>query len=260
MTSSGRGDDSERTVRLRVIDIETTGEAPPAEIIEIGRVDLVEDAGAWRVGQPMARLYRSLNGIPPEAMAVHHITEEMIDPAAPICSEERMRLAVWGGDRPDVLVAHNAEFERSFIPAAITAELPWICTYKTALRVWPQAPRHSNQVLRYWRGLRLDPVLAMPPHRAAPDAYVTAVLLVDLLAHASLQDMIAWTAEPKLLPSIPFGKHRGMAWSDAPVDYLDWVVRQSEMDADVVWNARRELERRGGAPTRSARRRPAQGA
>ncbi len=32
-------------LRLRVIDIETTGEAPPAEIIEFGRVDVVRAGG-----------------------------------------------------------------------------------------------------------------------------------------------------------------------------------------------------------------------
>jgi len=36
-------------------------------------------------------------------------------------------------------------------------------------------------VLRYWRNLVLDPALAMPPHRAGPDAYVTACLLAELL-------------------------------------------------------------------------------
>ena len=43
--------------RLRVIDIETTGEAPPVEIIEFGRVDVVRAGGAWVVERPMARLY-----------------------------------------------------------------------------------------------------------------------------------------------------------------------------------------------------------
>ena len=231
-------------MRLRVIDIETTGEAPPAEIIEVGRVDVVAVRDAWRIERPMARLYRPLNGIPPEAMAVHHITEEAIGADAPVCNEERLRLAIWGGEAPDVLVAHNSAFEQSFIPGVLTEPLPWICTYKVALRVWPEAPRHSNQVLRYWRGLHLDANLAMPPHRAAPDAYVTANLLVALLEAASVEQMIAWTAEPRLLPTIPLGKHRGSKWADAPADYLEWMARQSDMDADVKWNAKRELDRR----------------
>jgi exodeoxyribonuclease X len=229
---------------LRVIDIETTGDHPPAEIIEFGRVDVVSDDDRWRVERPMSRLYRPLNGIPPEAMAVHHITEEQFDADMPVCAEDKLRQAIWAGARPDVLVAHNSAFEQAFIPEPITAPLPWICTYKVALRVWPEAPRHSNQVLRYWRNLRLAPSLAMPPHRAAPDAYVTAHLLVELLEQASLEEMIAWTTEPKALSTVPFGKHRGVSWSDAPLDYLQWMVRQGDMDSDAVWCAQQELARR----------------
>ncbi len=64
--------------RLRVIDIETTGEAPPVEIIEFGRVDVVRAGGAWVVGRPMARLYRLPGAIPPETMAVHYIAAMVV--------------------------------------------------------------------------------------------------------------------------------------------------------------------------------------
>nr|WP_282572278.1 exonuclease domain-containing protein [Roseomonas acroporae] len=231
-------------LRLRVIDIETTGEAPPAEVIEFGRVDVVHEHGTWRVERPMARLYRPLHGIPPETMAVHHITEADFDVDTPVCTNERLRLAIWGGEPPNALVAHNAEFEQRFVTTAATDDLPWICTYKVALRAWPEAPRHSNQVLRYWRGLRLDPSLAMPPHRAGPDAYVTASLLVELLRTVAGEEMIAWSREPRHLPALPFGKHRGLPWTAVPLDYLDWMLRQADMEADVIWCARREMQRR----------------
>lgn len=230
--------------RLRVIDIETTGQAPPAEIIEFGRVDVHRASDAWDIDRPLARLYRPLNGIPAETKAVHHLTEADFKPDTPVCTPERLRMAVWNGPPPDALVAHNCAFEQSFIPKSITADLPWICTYKVALRVWPDAPRHSNQVLRYWRDLTLDQSLAMPPHRAGPDAWVTANLLVDLLRSAPVEDMIAWTAQPKLMSSIPFGKHRGVPWSEVPADYLDWIASNSDIDADTVWWAKKELSRR----------------
>ncbi len=85
-------------MRLRVIDIETTGEAPPAEIIEFGRVDVVRTGDAWVVERPMARLYRPLGAIPPETMAVHHITAADFTPATPVCTLERLRQATHGGE------------------------------------------------------------------------------------------------------------------------------------------------------------------
>lgn len=229
---------------LRVIDIETTGMAPPAEIIEFGRVDVSSEGDGWQIGRRMARLYRPLNGIPPETKAIHHITEQDFDQNTPVCSEDRLKLAVFGGAKPDVLVAHNSSFEQAFISGEVTEDLPWICTMKVALRIWPDAPGHTNQILRYWRNLNLDPELAMPPHRAGPDVWVTAHLLVEQLKETSVEQMIAWTKEPKLLPKVPFGKHRNSSWSDVPMDYLHWMVGQTDMDPDVIWCAQQELHRR----------------
>lgn len=231
---------------LRVIDLETTGTAPPAEVIEFGRTDVIVGDGAVEVRRPLSRLFKPLHGIPPETMAVHHITEANFTDDTPVCTLEGLRLAVWGGRSPDVLVAHSCEFERQFVTEEATDALPWICTYKVALHVWPEAPRHSNQVLRYWRGLDLDPALAMPPHRAGPDAWVTAHILAELLKETSVDQMIDWTNEPKLLPRMPFGKHRGLLWPDIPLDYLRWMVGSSGMEQDIVWNASGELLRRGG--------------
>jgi len=232
--------------RLRVIDLETTGMAPPSEIIEFGWTDVVVEDQHVRVGRPSAALYRPLHGIPPETMAVHHLTEADFPAELPACSMEILRSLVWRDPKPDILVAHNCEFERQFIGQAITGDAPWICTYKVALRVWPEAPKHSNQVLRYWRGLRLDPALAMPPHRAGPDTWVTAQLLAQMLGTASTDEMIVWTGEPRAMPAIPFGKHRGTSWDQLPTDYLEWMDRQLDMDADAQWHARRELARRRG--------------
>jgi exodeoxyribonuclease X len=120
---------------------------------------------------------------------------------------------------------------------------------RSAKNVWPEAPGHSNQVLRYWRGLRLDTALADPAHRAGPDAWVTAHLLIDMLKVATVEQMLAWTNEPRRLDRIPFGKHRGRPWAEPPEDYLRWMVGQGgsgqgDMDADVVAAARQELDRR----------------
>jgi exodeoxyribonuclease X len=91
--------------------------------------------------------------------------------------------------------------------------------------------------------------LANPAHRAGPDAWVTAHLLIDLLKESTVEQMIQWTREPRRLDKIPFGKHRGSRWAEAPADYLRWMSGLSDMDADVVAAARQELERRAAGST-----------
>lgn len=232
--------------RFRVIDLETTGLAPPAEIIEIGRTDVVASDFGVTVDAPRSQLYRPLNGIPPETMAVHHLTEADFGPETPVCTPQHLHAALFTGPAVDVFVAHNCSFERQFITAAATGQTPWICTYKIALHLWPDAPKHGNQVLRYWRGLTLDPAFAMPPHRAGPDAWVTAHLLAELITLAPVEQLIAWTEAPKRMPTLTFGKHRGTLWHEVPIDYLQWISGQADMDPDTLWYAKQELARRRG--------------
>lgn len=224
-------------MRLRVTDFETTGMPPEARICEIGWCDvLLREGAAADIGVPVGRLVNPGIPMPPEARAIHHIGDiDLVD--APTIDAGLLALS---GGEPDVFVAHNAAFEREFFTGG---GKPWICTLKVARRLWPECPSHTNQCLRYWLGIELDDTLAMPPHRAAPDAYVTAFILQQALQVASVVDMVKWTSQPSLLPRVTFGKHRGQAWSDLPADYLSWLVNKSDMDADTKFTARHHLNR-----------------
>src|SRR5579862_8781493 len=102
---------------LRVIDIETTGFAPPeAEVIEVGWQDVVWSGESWRVSPEHAgsALFGCTKPCPPQAQAVHHIADrdlrlpngQMRPPFSPEALHQMF------GDERLVYVAHNAEFER----------------------------------------------------------------------------------------------------------------------------------------------------
>ena len=228
---------------LRVIDFETTGMAPPAEVVEVGYCDLTGEDNQWEVSEPVSWLC-GVENIPPETRAVHHIGPAEVA-GLPAFAETRARLFN-EGPLIAALVAHNFDFEAAFLGEHGALA---ICTCKAALRVWPDAPGHSNSVLRYWledRGLlSLDHDTAMPPHRAGPDAYVTAHILKALFAAgATGREMIAWTKEPRVLPTCPIGKFRGRPWADVEAGFLRWMTDQATMEPDLKWNAQRELDRR----------------
>lgn len=232
---------------LRVIDFETNGIEPPAEVIEVGIADVAMEYGSWMVdaGAPSSVLY-ACEKLRPEVRAIHHITPAELEGAPPFLPEVLVETAC--ADNVSVLAAHNWAFEEQWL--GDIGNLYPLCTYKAALRVWPDAPSHSNGALRYWLEdedlIRFDADLSQPAHRAGPDAYVTARILVALLRRASVKQMVAWTREPALLPTCPIGEWRGKKWSEVDAGFLRWMVSKP-VEPDLVWNARRELDRRSAA-------------
>lgn len=227
---------------IRVIDFETTGMPPEAAVCEVGWCDLRIYAGSVRseIGEPIGMFVNPNRPMPPEARAIHHISDNDVFGAPEIAIGF---MALTKGP-PDVFAAHNAKFEREFFSGGESAS--WICTLKVGRRLWPECPSHSNQCLRYFLGIELDDQLAMPPHRAAPDAYVTAFILQRALATgATVAQMIEWSNQPSLLPgAINFGKHKGVTWAECDRSYLSWIVKQPDMDEDKRFTAQYWLDAR----------------
>lgn len=128
---------------IRVIDFETNGTEPPASVIEVGLSDLHLEQ---RKVEPPTQWFCGADEISPETRAVHHIMLREIEGREPFDAGYVMRQA----ELQDVsaFAAHNCDFEMKWLADHIT--VPMICTYKAALRVWPDAPSHSNGTLRYW--------------------------------------------------------------------------------------------------------------
>lgn len=241
-------------VQFTVIDLETSGLAPPASVIEIGWTKLYYDTEtkAVEIHSPQSRLFSPVEPLTPENIAVHHLTDDMLAGYEP-CSEDALA-EVAQDDRPQFLVAAHAAFEQQWLVPAIcgrdqTGKSPhWICTVKVAARLHPEADSHSNQAMRYRLGLNLPDELAMPPHRAAPDSYVTAHILAEFIkSGVRVAQMAQWTLEPRFMTRLGFGKHKGVAFTDAPADYLQWMCGQQDMDPDAKHWARVEIERRRAA-------------
>ena len=143
------------------------------------------------------------------------------------------------------LAAHRADFEQQFCTPALTHGADWICTWKCALRLWPDSPSFSNQVLRYWRRPDgLDHERGLPAHRAFPDAYVTAHHLRDQLNEASVAQLVTWSREPGLLPRVRYGPDRGKEWHEIEEESL--VRFLIDRDPDVRFTAETEMARRRG--------------
>lgn len=232
-------------MRVRVIDFETGGTQPDSGVCEVGYCDLVRTGdGQFQVGDPISFFTDPGKPIPPEAAAVHHITDDMVFGAR---SFDDARAELLAGDDIVMFGAHNARFEQSFFDGGAT---PWACSLKAAYRLWPEAPAHKLQVLRYW--LKLDeeegfkPEHVTAPHRAGADAYLGALILRRQFLAVGGKQVAQWTRDPALLPRVSFGMHKGKQWRDLPDSYIQWLVtKATELDEDVLDTARHYAYERG---------------
>ena len=167
---------------IHVIDVETTGLDPAVDrIVEVAAVTVALRPRPHVEALALDTLVDPGVPIGPEARAVHHIGDEMVA-GAPRFQELIPPLGALARSGP--FAAHRAAFDRAFTGS----RRPWICTWRLARHLWPEAPGHSNQVLRYYLGLGVEERFAgeagIVPHRAAGDALVSAALLIRELEHA----------------------------------------------------------------------------
>lgn len=227
---------------IYVIDTETTGLDPAtADIVELGLVTFPDM-------YTFSSLVRPTVPIELKAMAAHHIKEDWVKNAPPIKS-------VFGNAHlsdAKFLVAHNAEFDRGFIEKPkLLPEIPWVCTWRCARHLWPDAPGHSNQVLRYWLdgiddeihlGIAGGLIMCSPPHRALPDAWVTTHILKRMLVDHTIEELVELTKQPILGKICHFGMHFGVAWEKVPKSYLHWMMKQKPgFDSDTVFTVKHFL-------------------
>lgn len=230
---------------IRVVDCETSGLDDPAEICEVGWTDIRLFPEGWQIERgPESVVVNPGMPISFPAMAVHHLTDDDVRFGA---DPDAIRSEIVRG--VDFLCAHNWAFDSRFIRSS----LPAICTFKAARTAWPDLQSHGNGSIRYELGLCLGDERTQPSHRAGPDTWVTAHILLKLLEMHTVEQLVEISAKPVLLGTCYLKAHKGKRWSQVPADYLRWITEKSDMRndpafEDVVHTARYWLARQEQRP------------
>ncbi|WAT02833.1 exodeoxyribonuclease X [Rouxiella chamberiensis] len=212
---------------FRVIDTETCGF--DGGVVEIASVDVVDGI----ITQPMSDLVCPDRPISPQAMAIHRITEEMVE------DKPRIAVAVRRYQNHPFYVAHNAAFDRKMLPEM---NGQWICTVKLSRELFPNQPSYSLQNLRKSLNLDTHPPQDLHAHRALYDCYVTAALLQRILQESDWtpEEMVAIAERPTLLRTLKFGKYRGQKIAEVALQdpgYLRWMLRSvTSLSADMKYS------------------------
>jgi exodeoxyribonuclease X len=229
-------------MQVVIVDTETTGFDPATDsLVELAAVY----PDSWGRGdhETHTSLVKPTTPIRFDAMAAHHITEEEVANAPDL---DMAMDAVFGNEEERnefLLVAHNAEFDRGFLPQFATH--PWICTYRCAMHIWPDAQSHRNQSLRYELGLDVSDMPGKAggsAHRALYDAWVTFKLYEKMRETHTLDELLHLTTAPLILKKVRFGKHINELWEDVPQSYMRWILTQ-DFDKDTIHTCNYHLGR-----------------
>ena len=244
--------------RLAVVDVETTGLTEQDQVVELAIVSLTPGDLSWRALPQWSTLIRPSCPVSVQARATHHIgNDELRD--APSVAALLLRRGLPELGHPGesevanvpavddvVLVAHNAGFDRRMlVQSGVHPDLlppRTICTWRVALHLFPDAPSHSNQVLRYYLGVDV-PLCGLAPHRALADALTTAAILEQMLETETVERLLELTTLPVLLRTVRFGQHRGKLWEDLDPGMMRWILKRDFGD-DEKYTAQHWLDKK----------------
>lgn len=165
-----------------IFDVETTGMSPENDrIVELAAVRVERDGSLTR----FQSLINPGRRIPPRAVSVHHITDEMVSGAPRFAEVGKEFLAL---AEESTLVAHNAFFDLGFLQESLARTgLPlWkgktLDSLRLVKKTHPGLASYSLQNLRVFFQLESD--RSMNAHRAAADVEWTRQVLGIALSEA----------------------------------------------------------------------------
>lgn len=219
-------------MRVIFFDTETTGIKDTDRIVQFAMKERGTDTSQKALFKPPVRLT-------PDAMAVNHITNEMVaDAPAFIGSEMHTQLLAYALDPDVVLCAHNAEFDRKMLAREGIILPKVICTMKLAHKFDKEGKleKHNLQYLRYFYDVKVD----AKAHDALGDVLVMEKVFEVFAAQIDVPTMVEISSRPILLKKWPrFGKYKEQKFSMIPPDYLVWANENMDMDENLGYTVKR---------------------
>lgn len=220
-------------------DTETTGIKPDKDrVIELAAYDPINDRTFEQLINPGC-------AIPPDATAIHHITDEMVAKAPSFSEAAPAFLKFCEGDV--VLIAHNNDtFDYHFMKSELSrSNIPmpnwkFLDSLKWARRYRRDLPRHTLQFLR-----EMYQIPANNAHRALDDVIVLHKVFSYMTDDLSMDEVYALLNKPRDIQHMPFGKHQGKPLKDLPKDYVKWLDNSGALAKAENAELRQSLQKIG---------------
>jgi DNA polymerase III epsilon subunit-like protein len=236
--------------KLIFFDTETTGNTEKDFLVQI----------AFKHGEEsFVELYKPEVKIPPEASAIHHITNKMValKPTFKESTDQPIIKKLFE-DKNSVVIAHNAPFDLMILKKEGIQPEKFICTLRVARELDTEGKigRYNLQFLRYLLDLDVEAVA----HDAMGDVLVLEKLFErlknkiieaeKLSGDEAVKRMIDISSHPSLFRTMNFGKHNGKKIEEVLATdrgYLEWLLAQKlesdQIEDDWIYTLKHHLEK-----------------
>jgi exodeoxyribonuclease X len=211
-----------------ILDTETTSVNDP-EVIEVAwmEVDDLERSIEPNL-RSFSQRYKPTGRIELGAMATHHIMDEDLVGCHPSAS---FKLP----EGVQYLIGHNIDFDWRAIGSPEGVKR--ICTLALARSLYPEADSHTLSAMTYllFRDSARD--LLRSAHSAMTDIWLCRGLLRVMAGELGVygwEELYEASEAARIPKIITFGKHKGTAIKDIPVDYVKWLLKQDDIDPYLV--------------------------
>jgi DNA polymerase-3 subunit epsilon/exodeoxyribonuclease X len=228
---------------LIYLDLETTGLEAKDRLCAIGMIGVEGDSITTHYD-----LIKPPKKIRPDAMAVHHITNEMVK-EKPLFSETGSAKWLQKHNTPDnILLGHNIAFDLSMLQKeGFVWQGGIIDTLKCTRHLIEECEQYGLQYLRYELGLYKDEAdeaqklgIDLKAHDALSDAFHVKKLHDYLADMADVERLLELTVERALITKFAFGKYKGRHIEEIAMNdrgYLEWMLNEMfDMDEDLRYS------------------------
>lgn len=218
-----------------IFDTETTG-AAQADIIEAAWLR-IDSPTSLQIQQQFEQRYKPSHPNTLGALVVHNIYDEELEGCPP--SSE----FVFPTDA-QYMIGHNIDYDWNM---AGQPTIKRICTLALSRRILPQLDSHSQSALMYYFFRPHARERLKSAHSALADVQNCLYILKELLAllpqaPSTWEQLWELSEDARLPRTMPFGKHKGVAIADLPVDYQEWLLRQDNMDPYIKLAIQKQLK------------------
>ena len=234
-----------------ILDTETTGNKEEDRICQLSYLVVNEN---FEIEEIYNELVRPDVDIKFEAMAVHHITPEMVQNAPKIKHTKAFKRLRELNSPENLIVIHNAPFDLDMLSKdGFNSFFKLIDTNRVIRHLNPEG-KFSLQYNRYALGLYKQEKeickkynIEINAHDALGDVIVLYLLYKYLIEdlNKSIDELIELTKKPVLHDKFYQGKYKFEKIRDILIkdpDYIEYILNLADLDPDVKYSIEHHLE------------------